>query len=417
MDRNTIQYLYLESRNILENEYQATDLVNKIYKPRRFPTINNTAINLLNNIYNTIIISNSKDENVKIKILFQGVKYKHIIETISNNYRIILWGDLAYAFKNSFEYMPVFVPPYFSALNVKDPSLNQVTKIQKIIKNYMDFVKKLLIKSSPDIIVLRTDSFPADRMLIMVAKELGIPTINIQDGIYQSNLSLIHGRAADYVFVWGNHFRDLYIKQDIKSGNKIKVLGYPYEVMQDSSSHLSFNPNIGTRNFIVYYFGQNFEAYNKDLLDIKVETINSLNELCESLCLKFIYRPHPGDDLTLLRKKTFNVEFTPKNETLEESINKGDIFVSFNSTALVEASLRSKLTIQLMNYPVDSDNFEIMGVATKSFVKIDDIKSYFESLSNTGNISKFYKSFNKEYIEIPPHGPGHRFSELINEII
>lgn len=412
-----MQYFYFESRNILENEYYATDLVNKIYGPRQFPTLINMAIKSFNNIYNAIQISNSKEENAKAKILFQGVRYKHIVESISNNYDIIIWGYFPYAFKNSFDYIEVPFPPPIPSLDTKCPTLKQVRKIQKIIEKDMDFVKNLLLKISPNIIVLRTDSFPVDRMLTMVAKELGIPTINIQDGIYQSNLPLLHGRAADYVFVWGNYFRDLYIKQNVKPSSKIKVLGYPYEFIQDSSSHLSLNPNVGSKNFTLYYLGQNFEVYDKDLLDIKVETIYCLNKICESFGLKFIYRPHPGDDRTLIRKKAFNVEFTPQNETLKESINKGDIFVAFSSTALIEASLNSKLTIQLMNYPLDSDNFENMGIATKSFVKLDDIQSYLEEISKTSDIHKFYKSFNKEYIEIPSHSPSHRFLELIDEIV
>lgn len=417
MDRDSMQYFYFESRNILENEYCATDLVNKIYGPRQFPTLINMAIKSFNNIYNAIQITNSKEENAKAKILFQGVKYKYIVESISNNYDIIIWGYFPYAFKNSFDYIEVPFPPPFPSLDTKCPTLKQVRKMQKIIEKDMDFVKNLLLKISPNIIVLRTDSFPVDRMLVMAAKELGIPTINIQDGISQSNLPLLHGRAADYVFVWGNYFRDLYIKQNVKPSSKIKVLGYPYEFIQDSSSHLSLNPNVGSKNFTLYYLGQNFEVCNKDLLDIKVETINYLNKICERLGLRFIYRPHPGDDRTLMRKKAFNVEFAPQNETLEESINKGDIFVAFSSTSLIEASLNSKLTIQLMNYPFYSDNFENMGIATKSFVKLDDIQSYLENISKTGDISKFYKPFNKEYIEIPSHSPSHRFLELIDEII
>jgi len=112
-----------------------------------------------------------------------------------------------------------------------------------------------------------------------------------------------------------------------------------------------------------------------------------------------------------------NVTFAPKNETLEESSRRGDIFISFNSTALVEAALRGKLCVQLKNYPVLTDDFEKLGICPRSSDTLEDLESYLREIARAQDLEQFYKPVSSDYIEIPKPNLGEKFLELIQEII
>lgn len=166
--------------------------------------------------------------------------------------------------------------------------------------------------------------------------------------------------------LYGGYFKRLYIERKIRPSSTIKVLGYPYE----------------------------------------------LNILPQD-----VYRPHPSDSRELLQRKLPDVKFTPKKETLETSFGRGDIFVSFNSTALVEAALRGKLCIQLKSFPIPTDDFEQLGICPKSFDTIEEIEGYLKEIAKVSDLKQFYRPVNPEYIEIPEPDPGTKFLELIQDII
>jgi hypothetical protein len=133
------------------------------------------------------------------------------------------------------------------------------------------------------------------------------------------------------------------------------------------------------------------------------------------LGLKFIYRPHPGDDRNLLKSKRPEVKFVSGSEKLEDSFRKGDIFIAFNSTSLIEAAIRSKICLQLMNYPLQSDNFENLGIVTKSFENIKDLEQYLVIISRSKKLGDFQTKFNNKYVNIHTN-PGNRFLEILGDL-
>lgn len=97
--------------------------------------------------------------------------------------------------KNVF-YVPtfsVFGTLYSGILNNNEDTINQS----------LDAMSHILQKINPDMIVLNNDAPPDTRAIVLVAKKLGVPTVEIQHGIYQSNSLLPTGRYVDYLFVWG----------------------------------------------------------------------------------------------------------------------------------------------------------------------------------------------------------------------
>ncbi len=98
--------------------------------------------------------------------------------------------------------------------------------------------------------------------------------------------------------------------------------------------------------------------------------------MCDKLDFDFIYRPHPGDDLNSLKSELKTVNFTPKGETLQRTLENGDIFISFNSTTLIEANLGSKLSIQFKSYDMPTDDLEKIGACSKSIETSDELEKF-----------------------------------------
>lgn len=274
--------------------------------------------------------------------------------------------------------------------------INYLTKMLAIIENKLKTIQ-------PDYVVLQGDSLPVERAIIMACRNLGIITINIQDGVYTSQLDPPFGHASDYAFVWGQYFKDMYVNRGIKTPDKVYVLGYPYKLKRGASYDKH-------GNYIVYCLGDNYEIYNKDHLNTKINTLIKMNEICLRHGMSFYYRFHPGDDRKLLQESIPNIRFTPIKETLEQSFTKGDIFIGFSSTTIPEASMRNKFTIQLKNYHTPFDNLEELGACSKTVESLDDLEKYLTTITELAN-----HQFNNNYIDTTKD-PSKSFLNIISNI-
>lgn len=325
-----------------------------------------------------------RTNNSRKNVIFSSNKYPHLIDKTSENFNCSIINQVLFS------------------VNKKIPFI-YTSDVAKCIYNYyvrgdVEYIydgiyvcKKTLNAIQPDCVIFPQDSLPLERMIISACKEMGIPTINIQDGIYQLGSSPLHGKAADYIFVWGDLFKKYYIDNNINNADRIFVIGYPYDRQIPSMK----KPNGG--KIKAYYLGQNIEHYNPDLLNHKLKTLNSLNNVLKKLDVQFIYRPHPGDDIRLFENLDDNLIISHKSETLRDCFDSGDIFISYNSTSLVEASMLSKTTIQLLDYPhLQSDNFEKLGICNKTVSSVNGVENYIKYLSDSTNEKL---SFNRNYID------------------
>ena len=221
----------------------------------------------------------------------------------------------------------------------------------------------------------------------------------------------IDGKVADYILAWGKYFKDFYIKNSFRKPNDVCILGYPFQVNKNNPVYKENN------NYIVYYLGQRWEKYDNNLFEIKIDTIKKLNDICAKLGINFIYRPHPGEDTDLIKNKVSHIKFTRKGEKLIDTIEKNDIFISFNSTALVEALMHSKICLQLLNLPIKVSDFEKLGICNKTFEDIEELENYLRILANSNSeeLNNFRKKFNNDYIDITQE-PSKRFLEILEDI-
>ena len=377
------------------------------------------------------------DDNNYSFPIFHKLKREIILKTIELSYNTFpfknrskkLWiGPLFNQYSSAFNSIP-----YNLIASHVEPSFNSFLKLFKSnlsfhpISNscYVDIysgiihndeecfqqglykLEKRLIGLNLDLILMHSDIVPINQAIVLVARELGIPTVELQHGIY-SGKYIPNGLSVDYLFVWGQYFKDLYVKNKLKKEDQIKILGYPFNIIR--------YPNHDRERKIVTYLGQSFEVQDKDLISYKVKAVQSLQRICNNLNFDFIFRPHPRDNLTLLKSEIKNVKFTPQGETLNDTIEKGDIFIAFNSTSLVEANLNSKLSIQLKSYDLPTDDFEKIGACTKSVETFEELEEYLKQIKEMG-LSSLYRPVKESYLKIPSPDLGTRFYELIEEII
>ncbi len=268
-------------------------------------------------------------------------------------------------------------------------------------------VRKKLGKARPDYVVLWNDSLPLARAIVLACRKMGILTINIQDGIY-TDAGLMHGDAADLVLVWGHYFRDMYLESGRRRPEEVRVLGYPYRLKSRRSGPRNATP-------VVYYLGQNVEAFREELLEAKVETIRALHEACNRVGFRFLYRPHPRVNKSVVRQHLPKLPWSPAREKLSEALRKGDVFVSFSSTSLVEAALRGKLAIQLRNFDFPTSNFERLGAVARSFKTISELDEFLQDLARDPQVIESPPGVDSRYIDAR-EDPGDRFLRVLKEV-
>jgi hypothetical protein len=336
------------------------------------------------------------------RILFHTTKYDYIISAAKKHLPsgFLAGGraDRLFAFKNFLGYINISDLSWHLWYYFKEKDISYLHQLIKKLEEKLSILK-------PDYVVLNNDGFPIERAIILACKKLGICTIEIQHGQIFKHL-LFGGRVVDYFLVWGQYYKDLYVNEKQRKPEEIYILGYPYKICKSKTKN---------KKYKVYYLGQNIETFRADLTYLKLKTINELDKLCKDLNMDFVYRPHPRTKREFIKNNLPQVKITPENEELSKSINNGDIFISFYSTSLIETAMRSKIALQLINYPITTENFEEFGGCTKSFRNIGQLKDYLKEITKDNNFDKLKPGFNNNYVETR-YDPGMRFLEIIKEI-
>lgn len=353
------------------------------------------------NILTNIIPSHGKKNKGSILAHHLLCRYPQILKSISQEYNLTIMAktplSITYALKNRLDYISlheIYKDLYQGIINDREDQL----------KRSFENLKTILLYFKPQFLLVNHDVHPEDRLMVLAAKELEIPTIEIQHGIYSSSNPIVTGKEVDFVFVWGKFFKDIYIKQKIKEHNQIQILGYPRSLIKLKKSN-----NIKLRTLV--YIGQPFERTRDELFEVKVDTIKQLQHICGKMGLKFSYRPHPSDNVNELKKKLHNIKFISKREALTKTFLNNEIFISFNSTALIEAALNSRLCIQLKNFDLKTDDFEKLGIC-KSYDNIEDLEKEIRSIIKSNYFDNL-KPVHENYIMVPAEGPGKKFLDLI----
>lgn len=342
----------------------------------------------------------------KKNILFHGAKYLDIILETKKHQHVGLLAhgkkERLLAAKNFMGYVDVNDLDQYVLAYLKEKNI-------KYLYRLVSEVEKKLTALKPDYIVLWNDALPIESAIVLASRKLGITTIEIQHGVYfDSSLPAGTRSIVDHLLVWGKHFKNLYVRSRVRDPEGIHILGYPYSIGKRDIPRKR-------EKYTVCWLGENFETFNENLLPVKIEIVNTVSKICGKKGLNFVYRPHPGDDRELLAKEMPDIRFTPRGEKLDESFKNADIFISFVSTSLAEAAMRSRISLQLLKYPIIAPNYEKLGVCNKTFQTYNELEDCLARIASSPDLNKFKLNFNNDYVETR-YNPGRRFLEIVEEI-
>ncbi len=387
------KYRYLQKKGIIRNKY--------IY------TFSKIFLYFMNIFYN-IKLKNNKRYEQSIYFYADPLIYSEIIFELVKKYNLFFNNPLRVNKRIRFRQNIYYFPLVKQAKELVDGFINK--KDDKILGS-LDQLKTVLKKINPTIIILNESTLPINRAIILASRELDICTIEIQHAIYPYEMKILSGIGTDFVFVWGEFFKKMYKYQKIRNPNSIKILGYPFKT--NFSNNLSSN-----KKLTLYYLAQGFHNQDIKNLDRLLENALFLKKISNNLNITFKCKLHPNSPKVLLDKVLPHIDCNPLNQTMENALFDGDIFISFNSTALIQAAFQGKKCFQLKNLPVECDNFEELGIC-KTFLNLNDLNLHLKNILqlNGKKILSQRNLINDKYIKTFKIGPGLRFTNLIEEIL
>jgi hypothetical protein len=219
----------------------------------------------------------------------------------------------------------------------------------------------ILKKIKPSIIIASDINDPRTRILMLLSKNYHIPCLALQNGLVNNGSIEWRFLPADYVAVWGKKSKEILASHGIQS-KKIFMTGSPRNDIYLSQKKSNFNKTkkkLGIpKNSKIILLASTFSlpSYNNlnndtnILKQMKSSIFNSINKFNN---LYLIVKPHPSEndkETKLLAPKNPRILFVSKKEDIRSLIMACDCFVSFGSTATIDAILLDKIVI-CPNFP------------------------------------------------------------------
>jgi len=213
----------------------------------------------------------------------------------------------------------------------------------------------ILSKYRPKKIISPDTSDARARLYKLIGKNLNIPSLDIQFGLTGPEGVEWKFFSADKVAVWGKSAKDDLIKHGIKK-EKIFITGSPrHDLLKFPNKKILINLrekyNLKNNRKIVL-----FASTYTDKSHYIFSNSNVLNDMKKAIFetaktypnLTFLVKPHPVEDVResfILGKDCNNLIFVDKEEDISLLIHLSDYFISFGSTATIDALIANKLSI------------------------------------------------------------------------
>jgi len=286
-------------------------------------------------------------------------------------------------------YLPLIVP--------------QVVVARHILKNH----RPAMVISS-DTADLRT------RIYTLLCRLMGIPCMDIQFGLAGDEAIEWRFLAADCVAVWGDTSKEAMLKQKVPE-ERIIITGSPrHDCLVDlpKSEVKSKRAILGVpeKSAMVVlastYFLKTHDKYSDP--KIRRAMIRAVFEAADKTPqILLIVKPHPVENVRetqSLYGKSQNIIFVERESDIQELIRICDAFISFGSTATIDALIADKLTIcPIFLGWVFSDIFKNSGATLVPKSK-EEIISIFRMIANgsdhnvKANLEPARQDFLKRYV-------------------
>lgn len=309
-----------------------------------------------------------------MKYIFWGTKYDELILSLPKSETCIVGGpkQLLFCLKNGRSFIPEMKlwQPLCKGLKI-----GEVTGEDNLLTLViLSLELKIRQYSSKDaVVIVDNDSLPAQRLVIQIARQAGIKqSICIQHGVFQRKSPgyILDGWFADRLFVMNQKQKKLLIEKGM-SAEKISVMGF------HSSPYIPIRPLSLPRERKICFLGQPWPKYGEPKGGKYLKIIDKVTREIMANGFELVFKPHPWEKQEDYLKHLPNIV----NCTMKEAIENYDIFISLTSTALLEAKVSGRISIQLYDPLFESDCFDNMyGIKTLFILDKEFEKSLIESL-------------------------------------
>jgi hypothetical protein len=242
-----------------------------------------------------------------------------------------LWDQLENVFITFFRaHLPLFVP--------------QAVVAQHILESH-----RPALVVSPDV------ADPRTRVYTLLCRQIGIPCLDVQFGLAGDEGIEWRFFLADKLAVWGETSKQEMIKHEVPE-DKIIVTGSPrhdilVNVTNEEVKLKRAKMGVPAKSAMILlastYQLKSYDEYsNPELLRSMKRSVFEAADKSKGICL--IVKPHPVENVQETRSLAGinkNIVFVSKDTDIRELTRICDAFVSFGSTATVDAFISGKLVI------------------------------------------------------------------------
>lgn len=220
----------------------------------------------------------------------------------------------------------------------------------------IEIIEEMIAREKPDMILLRDDMHYFGRIISLDARKSKVPTLVMQHGnLLSFGLRELY---ADYIAVYGEGTKDIYIKKGAKSNHIFTVGNTNFDIIHNKKfDKIKTKKELGIYdNKKIVLFGTTNAEY--DFIYTKM-VISSIKELDN---INLIIKLHPMDYCSEnIYKKILNDMncngIVIKNYDIFSLLNLCDVLIICESTTGSEAAIFDKPIIRLGNKEILGDRF------------------------------------------------------------
>lgn len=215
--------------------------------------------------------------------------------------------------------------------------------------------KHILTRHRPALVLSPDTSDARTRIYTLLGKRMNIPCMDIQFGLVGDEAVEWRFFAADCVAVWGAASKEALLKQGVPE-SKILLTGSP---RHDALLHPVESKIMDSRRKLNLVAGRKVILLASTYTDSTHTEYSSPETLREMKCAVFeaaekipeitlVVKPHPHEDVRetqALAGGAKNIVFADKTSDIRDLIAICDAFISFGSTATIDALIANRLSI------------------------------------------------------------------------
>ncbi|NQV76101.1 MAG: CDP-glycerol glycerophosphotransferase family protein [Bacteroidetes bacterium] len=297
---------------------------------------------------------------------------------------------------------------------------------------YVVVARHILSKHQPSIVLTTDTADSRTRIFTSLCNKMGIPCIDIQFGLAGDEAVEWRFLLADYAAVWGDSTKEAVLKQKVKP-DRIILTGSPRHdllINKDKGDLYAERKLLGIpESNAVILLASTYHFKNTNHADVHIlhsMQIAISNAAANTPGITLIVKPHPHEDVRETRKifkKSINIVFAEQNSDIKKLIRLCDAFVSYGSTATIDALVAGKFIICPIfeGWLFSSDIFKDSGAALVPETS-EEIDCIFESIANgtylktKENLELARKNFINKYVYKPDGNASSRIAALISKM-